>query len=1206
VASPGLAQLVPPTTAIQWVGPDNGDWATGGNWSSGTEPSSADEVRFNNQPSLLRPTVTLNANRTVSSLWFDAGKWFTLQGSGALTATSNADGYFVAVTSAGFLSHSEVNIGNEFIVENPTGWGRIRNDSEGGLGFRSRFYLDASGLRVEGRGATHFASTVANFGEGTPDIETHSYAADEQPHLIFSANNENWSGELRVGENTFVVVKASGALGTGANNVAGGTSNLEGNAWRPGTLAFRSHLAPTIFGTAITTGLDYTAAAQAISLLGDGITRREGVGPIGALYNDGGYNRYTGDIDFHWGDASIGARGDRQGGLVLDGKFIVKDKATVLTKRGTGLVSLGALATKTFTARTVIQNGVLRFSDATAPTDHILFEGGLFESSGKFTRSLGTGSGQVAWRGDGGFSAFGDALDVSISNGKGLATLTWDQDGFVPDASALLLSSRYATHNVTLHNAIDLNRRREREIHVERGVKPGFGGGADTVHAIIRGELSNGGVLKTGRGLLHLSNTANAYSGETVIREGALMGFDLPKLSLSGISPNSNIVLAGGVLMLLPDKVSYTGLLGTGAGDIRWAGSGGFAVWSASGGTPGIRHINFNEYQLLTWGVTDHFVGNRDELRFGHYTANGTVHWGNAIDLGRGNRTIRVERGRQPAADVAFVSKAGLRSTARATLNLVGDGHIATNISHASLLAHRINIYGAELRLFGKSGAIANRDKDAFYHLAHGGRLVLDNRDGFTPDDPSGGDWNTERIGHTSIYFNAGEFALRGHGTQTLTERMADLVMESGANAITIRAFGEHTELYAANLLRDEMHSRSTLLVTGGLNGIERLRLVNSAESLAINDFGGDKIMPWALNGRDWLTQGSNGYLSPLATYNFDAASTWQEHHNVALHTYPYDFLTNHRIVNSLRFSSSHTLNLMGMTLTIHSGGLMINGGAVITGLIGSYVMTGYDETKGFQRPLYIHTRGEGGFFGGATIGHAKGNVFDVVKTLPGTLYLGSSATHYMASLYIHQGTVDLQQGTINIARGGRITIGDGAGTAALKLPGNRWDPLTGDVNITLHGTPYDPRGPEYGGGQAILQLGGNTKQHIANLHIESRGTIDWVGGTASHANILWIDSLTFSGPDAQLFIRNWYQHEDILLVRRSGFSDADLPKIIFEGYQDYTTSWRHWDGDYYQIMPFNTLNIPEPATTGALLGALGTGLWLLRRRKHTPDSRPR
>jgi len=127
--------------------------------------------------------------------------------------------------------------------------------------------------------------------------------------------------------------------------------------------------------------------------------------------------------------------------------------------------------------------------------------------------------------------------------------------------------------------------------------------------------------------------------------------------------------------------------------------------------------------------------------------------------------------------------------------------------------------------------------------------------------------------------------------------------------------------------------------------------------------------------------------------------------------------------------------------------------------------------------------------------------------------------------------------------------------------------------------------------------MGGNTKQHLGTLRIEERGTIDWVGGKVGQANMLWLDSLEFSSTDARLFMRHWYEFEDYLLIRKTGLADFSiLNQITFEGY-DGPAITRDYDQDYYQITPF--LNrMPEPSTYGAILGAVGIGLWTWRKRR--------
>jgi len=307
---------------------------------------------------------------------------------------------------------------------------------------------------------------------------------------------------------------------------------------------------------------------------------------------------------------------------------------------------------------------------------------------------------------------------------------------------------------------------------------------------------------------------------------------------------------------------------------------------------------------------------------------------------------------------------------------------------------------------------------------------------------------------------------------------------------------------------------------------------------------------------------------------------------------------SGNQTINSLNLQGNLS---MGGNLTLSSGGLLGTGAPRTISGSGS-IMTG-----GIL-PLYIHTQNNLTFSDTARIN--VGSSTDVVKTLGGSLIFNNSATtiHQTRDLYIYQGTVELRQGGLQVRR---IIIGDGAGTDKLILPGGVWHPIRGhDVelpSITLRGTPYDPRGPEYSGDQAILQLGGNgpygagTKQRLAELRIEGRGTIDWRGGEVGKANILWIDSLSFSSTSDILFIRNWYEYEDLFLVKKihNGvkFNDLRLNQIVFEGYQDYFTTWKDYDADYWQIYPFGNRPAPEPSTYGAILGTIGIGLWTWRRR---------
>jgi len=71
-------------------------------------------------------------------------------------------------------------------------------------------------------------------------------------------------------------------------------------------------------------------------------------------------------------------------------------------------------------------------------------------------------------------------------------------------------------------------------------------------------------------------------------------------------------------------------------------------------------------------------------------------------------------------------------------------------------------------------------------------------------------------------------------------------------------------------------------------------------------------------------------------------------------------------------------------------------------------------------------------------------------------------------------------------------------------------------------------------------------------------------------------------------------------------FNDLLLNQIVFEGYQDYFTTFKNYDNDYYQIYPFGAQPAPEPSTYGAILGAAGLGLWSWRKRTQRLGLRPR
>ncbi len=197
-----------------------------------------------------------------------------------------------------------------------------------------------------------------------------------------------------------------------------------------------------------------------------------------------------------------------------------------LVKTGGGTTSF--LTGNSYTGTTYINEGMFRGvigSKAVALGSGNLTFGGspnsqaVYENDGDFTRTLGTGAGQVQLLGGGGvgggssgFSAFGAAIDVNF--GGGGATVVWGSAAF--DPGIFTLNGGNGTHVVTLVNGLDLGGE-QRYIRLD-----GSGSGTErAVIGIIAGDISNGSVVKRGGGTLLFEN-AKSYEGGTIVNQGQL------------------------------------------------------------------------------------------------------------------------------------------------------------------------------------------------------------------------------------------------------------------------------------------------------------------------------------------------------------------------------------------------------------------------------------------------------------------------------------------------------------------------------------------------------------------------------------------------------------------------------------------------------------------------------------------------------------
>jgi autotransporter-associated beta strand protein len=265
-------------------------------------------------------------------------------------------------------------------------------------------------------------------------------------------------------------------------------------------------------------------------------------------------------------------------------------------------------AANNYTGTTTVSGGLFRASDGTSlPTaSNLILNGGAFGTETNFTRSFGTGAGQVQLgTGNAGFVAFGGTRNVNLDGGT---ALVW---GTAPFAiGTLILGHSTSDGTLDFQNAIDLGTA-ARTISVDNG--------SATIDAILSGPITGAAKFaKTGGGTLVLSNSGNTFAGGVdigangngtrigVVRATATnaLGTGLVTIGLGGNDATARLELDGGIT--LGNVISLPGRAGTSVAIQSTSGSNTLSgrIDTTSGGTNFIVQADSGSTLALT-GAAD-------------------------------------------------------------------------------------------------------------------------------------------------------------------------------------------------------------------------------------------------------------------------------------------------------------------------------------------------------------------------------------------------------------------------------------------------------------------------------------------------------------------------------------------------------------------------------------------------------------------------
>jgi len=488
---------------------------------------------------LAAGTLTLSGNNTYSGATTISAGTLVITSTGLLGGGS----YSQSIANSGtflFGSNSNQTLGGNIsgsgaLTKNGTGMLTLSGNNSGTGGVT----LTAGTLNINSATALGATASALNINGGTIDNTSGS------AKTLANNNTITLGGSFAFGTSAGTAANNLN-LGTGIVNIGGSrTITLNG----AGALTFGGVLTNTVNsnGNVTVTNGSGTTATSAVSFGGLSISASgDAANRAFYFYGDGNIN-FTGAI--------VNGAGTGTGTLQCS---------------NTGTLTL--TGANTYTGATAINSGVLDAIDGTGlPTLTALqLKGGVFQSSGTFTRLLNTGNGKFNFGGaggtgsSGGFAARGGVLNLQINNGT--SSLMWGNAStqVAGDGFSLIFGSSTADNLVDFKNGLNLGNGTVATRTITVIDNPNSSADIARISGNITETTVGMGLLKDGTGTLELSGN-NTYTGATTINAGTLQigagGTSGAISSTSGITNNGTLAINRSDALTVSTVISGTGAL---------------------------------------------------------------------------------------------------------------------------------------------------------------------------------------------------------------------------------------------------------------------------------------------------------------------------------------------------------------------------------------------------------------------------------------------------------------------------------------------------------------------------------------------------------------------------------------------------------------------------------------------------------------------